>query len=90
MSDRRYNAMRQAVALALSGHFNNWWTVAARLRAKGVREADVDWSQGQRVWLDQLCNEARQLSQDTAPPYPSRPVLAVIDGRGRRGAAAEP
>jgi hypothetical protein len=88
MSDRRYDAMRHAVALALSGRFHNWWAVAARLRAKRYHETDVDWTQGQRVWLDQLCNEARLVnrSQTVAPASGPRSYLAVIDGGLRRRA----
>src|SRR5262245_58041326 len=87
MSDRRDDAMRHAVALALSGQYNNWWAVAARLRARRFREADVDWSEGQRMWLDQLCAEARLTTEDgeVAPPRPTRSILAVIDGGKRRG-----
>lgn len=59
MSDRRYNAMKHAVDLARSGLCNNWWSVHARLRAKRYLESDVDWTEGQRNWLDQLCEEAR-------------------------------
>jgi hypothetical protein len=91
MSDRRDDAMRHAVALALSGQYNNWWAVAARLRTRRFREADVDWSEGQRMWLDQLCNEARQVSEDrvVAPPRPNRSMLAVIEGGQRRTATLE-
>ena len=80
MNDRRYDAMRHAVALALSGRFNNWWAVAARLRAKRFQEADVSWTQGQRRWLDQLCNEARLavLGQDLAQPCGTRSSIPVI------------
>ena len=73
MNDRRYDAMQHAVALALSGRCSNWWSVAARLRVKRYREADVNWTEGQRMWLDQLCKEARlaaavplRWSQDSA------------------------
>jgi hypothetical protein len=91
MSDQRYNAMRQAVALALSGRYSNWWAVTARLRARRYREADVDWSEGQRMWLDQLCNEARLAieSEEAAPARRPCPVLAVIEGGCRRGGPTE-
>jgi len=59
MSHRRFDAMRHAVDLARSGRFNNWWSVAARLRAEKYREADVDWTPVQQRWLDRLCTEAR-------------------------------
>jgi hypothetical protein len=85
MNDRRYDAMRHAVALALSGRFHNWWAVSARLRASRYRETDVDWTTGQRGWIDQLCNEARLVfqTQDWATPSSPRSLLAVIDGGGR-------
>lgn len=91
MSDRRHDAMRHAVALALSGRCNNWWAVAARLRARRYRETDVEWSESQRMWLDQLCNEARLVtqSQEVAPPRPTRSTLAVIEGGRRRGGPLE-
>jgi hypothetical protein len=73
MSDRRYNAMRHAVDLARTGQFSSWRTVAARLRAKKYREADMQWTQVQREWLDRLCAEARL---DSAPCDPSRPRAA--------------
>jgi hypothetical protein len=63
MSDQRYDAMRHAVDLALTGQFRNWWTIAARLRLKCYREADLDWTPGQRQWLDRLCLEARAPAQ---------------------------
>jgi hypothetical protein len=59
MSDRRYDAMRHAVHLARSGLCSNWWAVSARLRARRYRESDVEWTRGQREWLDLLCKEAR-------------------------------
>lgn len=70
MSDRRYDAMRHAVQLALTGRYSNWWSVAARLRARRYQEADVDWTRGQREWLDLLCTEARRalLDRDTSRP----------------------
>jgi hypothetical protein len=91
MNDRCYEAMRHAVALALSGQYNNWWAVSARLRARRYRDADVEWSVGQRMWLDQLCAEARLVieSQEVAPPRPTRSVLAVIEGGRRRGDVPE-
>lgn len=64
MSNQRDDAMKHAVALALSGRCSNWWAVAARLRAKRYREADVTWTESQRQWLDQLCREARLTSLD--------------------------
>jgi hypothetical protein len=73
MSDRRYDAMRHAVDLALSGRCSNWWSIAARLRAKSYREADVDWTGAQRKWLDQLCMEARLAALATLDPDTSRP-----------------
>jgi hypothetical protein len=86
MSDRRYDAMRHAVALALSGKFHNWWAVSARLRANRYREADVDWTPAQQAWLDQLCSEARFVlqSQHVAAPAGRKSFLAVIDGGRRR------
>jgi hypothetical protein len=91
MSDRRHDAMRHAVALALSGRCNNWWAVSARLRARRYREADVEWSESQRMWLDQLCNEARLVTQshEVVPPRPTRSMLAVIEGGRRRGGPLE-
>jgi len=70
MSDRRDDAMRYAVDLACTGQFSNWWCVAARLRAKRYREADVNWTRSQRDWLDSLCAEARTagLPCDPLPP----------------------
>jgi hypothetical protein len=91
MSDQRYDAMRQAVALALSGRHSNWWAVTARLRARRYREADVEWSEGQRMWLDQLCNEARLVTQSQEAPPPRRTcsVMAVIEGGGRKSGPTE-
>jgi hypothetical protein len=85
MSDRRHDAMRHAVALALSGRCNNWWAVSARLRARRYLETDVEWSESQRKWLDQLCREARLATQcqEIAPPRPTRSNLAVIEGGQR-------
>jgi hypothetical protein len=70
LSDRRYDAMKHAVQLALTGRYSNWWSVAARLRANRYQEADVDWTHGQREWLNLLCNEARRTLPD---PGTSRP-----------------
>jgi hypothetical protein len=91
MSDRRHDAMRQAVALALSGRYSNWWAVTARLRARRYREVDVAWSEGQRMWLDQLCNEARLVmhGQESGPPRPACAILALIDSRRRRSETLE-
>jgi hypothetical protein len=91
MGNRRDDAMRHAVALALSGRYNNWWALTARLRARHYPEADVAWSDSQRMWLDQLCNEAKmaQQSQDVAPPRPARALLAVIEGGCRRSGPLE-
>lgn len=91
MSDQRSDAMRQAVALALSGRYSNWWAVTARLLARRYREADVAWSEGQRMWLDQLCNEARLVSQgyEVAPRRGACSILALIDGARRRSGALE-
>ncbi len=71
MSNRRYDAMRHAVELARSGRCSNWWSVAARLRAKRYQESDVDWTRGQREWLDLLCAEARRAALECDPwrPY---------------------
>lgn len=71
MSDRRYDAMQHAVHLARSGLCNNWWSVAARLRVRRYQEADVEWTPGQREWLDRLCKEARRTAAepDTSQPY---------------------
>lgn len=63
----RDNAMRMAVHLARTGQFNNWWAVAARLRARQVREEALDWTEVQRKWLDSLCLEADEM----ALPSPS-------------------
>jgi hypothetical protein len=62
--------MKHAVYLALSGRCSNWWSVAARLRAKRYRESDVTWTESQRQWLNQLCTEARLavLDRDTSRP----------------------
>jgi hypothetical protein len=68
MSDRREAAMRHAVDLARTGRFSNWWSVAARLRAKRYQEADVDWTRGQQEWLDRLCAEARAAGVSGQPP----------------------
>jgi hypothetical protein len=91
MGDRRYDAMRHAVALALSGRYNNWWAVTARLLARRYPEADVAWSESQRMWLDQLCTEARlvQESEEVAPARPSQALLAVIEGGCRRSGPQE-
>lgn len=70
MSDRRYDAMRHAVDLARTGQYRNWWSVAARLRAKRYRETDVDWTRGQREWLDRLCAEARIVGLTSDPSRP--------------------
>lgn len=59
MSDRRDDAMRHAVDLARMGKFNNWWSIAAWLRARRYREADLAFTSWQRAWLDSLCKEAR-------------------------------
>lgn len=59
MRDRRYDAMRHAVDLARTGHFSNWWCVAARLRIKRYAPGDLAWTALQREWLDRLCLEAR-------------------------------
>jgi hypothetical protein len=70
MSDRRYDAMRHAVDLARSGLCSNWWSVAARLRAKRYHESDVEWTRGQREWLDLLCAEARRAAVNGGPWRP--------------------
>jgi hypothetical protein len=70
MSDRRYDAMRHAVELARSGRCSNWWSVAARLRAKRYHESDVEWTPGQREWLDFLCTEARRTALEGDPWRP--------------------
>jgi hypothetical protein len=62
MDDERYDAMRHAVDLARTGKFNNWWTIAARLRLKRCRHEDLEWTPTQRAWLDQLCADARTRS----------------------------
>jgi hypothetical protein len=67
MTHRRYNAMRHAVNLARSGRFNDWSSVAARLRAEKYMEVDVDWSPVQQLWLDRLCIEAR-IARPAAEP----------------------
>jgi hypothetical protein len=59
MKHRRTDAMRHAVDLARTGVFSDWSSVAARLRALRYRKADVEWTPGQRQWLDRLCAEAR-------------------------------
>jgi len=59
MDDERYDAMRDAVDLARTGKFNNWWTIAARLRFKRYRQDDLDWTPTQHAWLDRLCADAR-------------------------------
>jgi hypothetical protein len=71
MSDRRDDAMKHAVQLALSGRYSNWWSVSARMRAMRYQESDVDWTQGQRKWLDLLCSEARRAVQDQDASRPS-------------------
>jgi hypothetical protein len=58
MNHRRTDAMRHAVDLARTGLFANWSSVAARLRALRYHDTDVDWTPGQRQWLDRLCAEA--------------------------------
>jgi hypothetical protein len=74
MCDRRYDAMKHAVHLALSGRYSNWWSVAARMRAKRYHESDVDWTRNQREWLNLLCAEARRALIEADPcPDPSRP-----------------
>jgi hypothetical protein len=65
MSDRRYDAMKHAVHLAMSGRYSNWWSVSARLRAIRYQEADVEWTRGQREWLNLLCAEARRALVDS-------------------------
>ena len=64
--------MKHAVQLALSGRYSNWWSVNARLRANRYQEADVDWTRGQREWLNLLCEEARRTLLDPDPDT-SRP-----------------
>ncbi len=59
MVDQRYSAMIMAVDLARSGQCNNWWTVAAKLRARHVGEEALNWTEAQRKWLDSLCAEAK-------------------------------
>lgn len=54
----RTDAMRHAVDLARTGLYANWSSVAARLQTSKYRDADVDWTPGQRQWLDRLCAEA--------------------------------
>ena len=70
MSDRRDDAMRHAVELARSGLCSNWWSVKARLRARRYRECDVEWTRGQRAWLDLLCAEARRTAMEGDPWRP--------------------
>jgi hypothetical protein len=43
MDDERYDAMRHAVDLARTGKFNNWWTIAARLRLSAAA-TDLEWT----------------------------------------------
>ena len=57
--DASYTAMRRAVELARSGRCSNWWTVQARMRTQGYKAVDLEWTEMQRTWLDQLCAEAR-------------------------------
>jgi hypothetical protein len=57
--DASYAAMRRAVELARSGRCSNWWTVQARMRTLGYKIVDLEWTEMQRAWLDQLCAEAR-------------------------------
>ena len=71
MSDRRDDAMKHAVQLALSGRYSNWWSVSARMRATSYQESDVDWTQSQRRWLDLLCAEARRAVRDADTSRPS-------------------
>jgi hypothetical protein len=59
MDEERYDAMVRAVDLARTGRFNNWWTIAARLRLKRCRDEDLEWTPTQRAWLDRLCADAR-------------------------------
>jgi hypothetical protein len=70
MSDRRDDAMRHAVDLACTGKFNNWWTVAAWMRARRYSEADVQFTRWQRVWLDSLCREARVAASHSGTSRP--------------------
>jgi hypothetical protein len=81
-SDGRYGAMRDAVHLARTGAFSNWWTIAARLRIKRYPESDLAWTETQRQWLDGLCTEARRLGNTGQP----RGVAGrLIDFRQMRG-----
>jgi hypothetical protein len=70
MNHRRYDAMRHAVHLARSGLFTDWSSVAARLRVLKYRGGEVDWTPGQRQWLDRLCAEARCTRQTADSAYP--------------------
>jgi hypothetical protein len=88
MNDRRYDAMQHAVALALSGRCSNWWAVMARLRIKRYHEADVTWTESQRMWLDQLCNEAR-LAVAGWSQGPAQPMSRLLPWRQSPYAAAE-
>ena len=93
MYHRRTDAMRHAVDLARTGLFANWSSVAARLRASKYREADVDWTPGQRQWLDRLCAEARctrlaARRMKRQPSRPSRPGSACPTAEARQCAPA--
>jgi hypothetical protein len=71
MKDRRYLVMQKAVDLALSGRCSNWWTVQARMRVSGFETADLEWTDAQRDWLDQLCAEARLAARDVGGARPA-------------------
>jgi hypothetical protein len=44
------------------------------MRAKRYQESDVDWTRGQREWLNLLCAEARSALVERDPcSDPSRP-----------------
>jgi hypothetical protein len=51
--------MMCAVAMARTGQFSNWWSIAARLRVRGCEDDALVWTGLQKQWLNQLCAEAR-------------------------------
>ena len=60
MTADRDEAMRRAVELAQTGDYADWGAIAKRLRAEGYQAADLDWTQAQCNWLDQVCAEAQR------------------------------
>jgi hypothetical protein len=87
MKIRHDEAMRAAVGLALTGRFNNWWCIAARLGLRRYRPGELQWTESQRQWLDRLCLDAgRRRNHGRRRGAPAR-VIEFPVLRGQRAAA---